>query len=197
MTDSADRSHHGQCEDLGPNTWLAKYNPPYTEQNDTDIAGQSIIQLSSEAFRDSFKSAWRSAAKQSPLQCSVAFITQTPQPSMNYNRSVSAHCFLVYRVRRGKTRLTCLSPFPRYFSFSMASRVQTALQSSLIPNSICKYKFMCICCHLRLCMGLSEERYNPKECRLLERLQLKTITDSTQKNLTRRPTSKTTGRYNR
>lgn len=26
------------------------YNPPDTEQNDTDIVGQSIIQLSSEAF---------------------------------------------------------------------------------------------------------------------------------------------------
>lgn len=37
-------------EDAGPNTWLAWYNPPNTEQNDTDIVGQSIIQLSSEAF---------------------------------------------------------------------------------------------------------------------------------------------------
>ncbi len=59
------------------NTWLAQYNAPCTQPSDTDIAGHSIIQLSSKAVPDSFKSAWRSAAKQSPRQRSTAFITQT------------------------------------------------------------------------------------------------------------------------
>lgn len=67
----------GTVQIWASNTWLAQYNAPCTQPSDTDIAGHSIIQLSSKAVPDSFKSAWRSAAKQSPRQRSTAFITQT------------------------------------------------------------------------------------------------------------------------
>lgn len=87
-----DSYYGGNIVDLGPSTWLAQYNAPCTDRGDTDITGHSIIQLSSKAVPDSFKSAWRSAAKQSPRQRSAAFISQTPQHGLNYNSSLSARC---------------------------------------------------------------------------------------------------------
>lgn len=94
---------------MGTSTWLAQYNAPCTDRGDTDIAGHSIIQLSSKAVPDSFKSAWRSAAKQSPRQRSAAFITQTPQHGMNYNSSLSACCLLEhYWLEKGGKHASCL-----------------------------------------------------------------------------------------
>lgn len=150
---------------MGTSTWLAQYNAPCTDRGDTDITGHSIIQLSSNAVPDSFKSAWRSAAKQSPRQRSAAFITQTPQHGMNYNSSLSAcslleHCWL----EKGKKHaslvfsfslsLACLfslslclsfsiSHCLSLFSFQLLSFIAFRAQkspSSLIPNSICKHK---------------------------------------------------------
>lgn len=100
---------------MGTSTWLAQYNAPCTDRGDTDIAGHSIIQLSSKAVPDSFKSAWRSAAKQSPRQRSAAFITQTPQHGMNYNSSLSACCLLDHCwLEKGKKHASLV------FSFSLS-----------------------------------------------------------------------------
>lgn len=128
---------------MGTSTWLAQYNAPCTDRGDTDIAGHSIIQLSSKAVPDSFKSAWRSAAKQSPRQRSAAFITQTPQHGMNYNSSLSACCLLEHCwLEKGeKTCLSCLFFLSVYgllaLSLSLSpSHFLTALLSSLSSFSL-------------------------------------------------------------
>lgn len=88
-------AHYDQHEDVWPNTWLGLYNPPYTEQNDTDIVGQSIIQLSSEAVRDSFKSAWKRAAKQSSLAALCCF--HHTNPSAQHELHPHPVCLLLPR----------------------------------------------------------------------------------------------------
>lgn len=110
---------------MGTSTWLAQYNAPCTDRGDTDIAGHSIIQLSSKAVPDSFKSAWRSAAKQSPRQRSAAFITQTPQHGMNYNSSLSACCLLEHCwLEKGKKHASLV------FSFSLSLACSLSLSPS-------------------------------------------------------------------
>lgn len=133
---------------MGTSTWLAQYNAPCTDRGDTDIAGHSIIQLSSKAVPDSFKSAWRSAAKQSPRQRSAAFITQTPQHGMNYNSSLSACCLLEHCwLEKGKKHvslvfsvslsLACLLPLARSLSsFLTASFFSLSSFSLLLPPGL-------------------------------------------------------------
>lgn len=76
------------------------YNPPDTEQNDTDIVGQSIIQLSSEAFWDSFRSAWRRVAKQSFLAALCCF--HHTNPSAQHELHPHPVCLLLpHPQRRG------------------------------------------------------------------------------------------------
>lgn len=121
---------------MGTSTWLAQYNAPCTDWGDTDIAGHSIIQLSSKAVPDSFKSAWRSAAKQSPRQRSAAFITQTPQHGMNYNSSLSACCLLDHCwLEKGKKHASLVFSFSLARLLSLSVSICLALHFSL-PHSL-------------------------------------------------------------
>lgn len=72
------QTHNANCTHIENQNVGSHSALPNTQQNDTDIVGQSIIQLSSEAFRDSYKSAWRRAAKQSSLAALCCFHRTNP-----------------------------------------------------------------------------------------------------------------------
>lgn len=85
-------THYAEKEDVGSHSAL-----PNTQRNDTDIVGQSIIQLSSEAFGDSFKSAWRRAAKQSSLAALCCF--HRTNPSAQHELHPHPVCPLPHRLQ--------------------------------------------------------------------------------------------------
>lgn len=90
---------------------------PNTQQNDTDIVGQSIIQLSSEAFGDSFKSAWRRAAKQSSLAALCCF--HRTNPSAQHELHPHPVCPLPRRLQReGGGRLVSPTASPSFSAWS-------------------------------------------------------------------------------